>query len=181
MMKSILVYRIVDLVLMICLLLCFNGEVLAHGAGDEQIVGEKAGPYYVTVWSTSDSGSGDLHFTVAVGDLEERPVLDALVVIEVSAFGSSQSEITQEATTKESANKFRYETDFSSLQTGVYSITVIISGVAGEGSISFNMEHSYKKDASWWYVLVLLSVIVLGVFGFLSRRKTILNASTIVH
>ena len=87
----------------------------------------------------------------------------------------------QEATTKESANKFRYETDFSSLQTGVYSITVIISGVAGEGSISFNMEHSYKKDASWWYVLVVLSVIVLGVFGFLSRRKTILNASTIVH
>ena len=45
MMKSILVYRIVDFVLMICLLLCFNGEVLAHGAGDEQIVGEKAGPY----------------------------------------------------------------------------------------------------------------------------------------
>ena len=181
MMKSIVAYRMVNFALTMCLLLVFNGKVLAHGAGDEQIVREKSGPYYVTVWSTSDAGSGDLHFTVAVGDLQENPVLDASVVIKVTPFGSEKAVITQEATTKESANKFRYETDFSSMQTGIYSITLVVSGAAGDGSISFDMEHSYEQYSSSWYMLALLSLIVLGLFGFLLRRKTIMNVSTIVH
>ncbi|MDP6587225.1 MAG: hypothetical protein QF535_21425 [Anaerolineales bacterium] len=145
----------------------FFGRVFAHGGGDEQIVREKAGPYYVTVWSTSDVGSSDLHFTVAVGDQEDSPVLNASVIINVTPLDKGQPEIAKPATTGQSANKFRYETDFSGIETGVYLITVTINGDTGKGVTYFEMEHGYREDTFWWNAVVVLSVVVLGVSGFL--------------
>ena len=150
----------------------FFGRVFAHGGGDEQIVREKAGPYYVTVWSTSDVGSSDLHFTVAVGDLEDSPVLNASVIIKVTPLDKGQLEITKAATTGQSANKFRYETDFSDMETGVYLITVTINGDTGKGVTNFEMENSYRRDISWGNLAFLLSLMVLGLFGFLYRSRT---------
>lgn len=150
----------------------FFGRVFAHGGGDEQIVREKAGPYYVTVWSTSDVGSSDLHFTVAVGDLEDSPVLNASVIIKVTPLDKGQLEITKAATTGQSANKFRYETDFSGMETGVYLITVTINGDTGKGVTNFEMENSYRRDISWGNLAFLLSLMVLGLFGFLYRSRT---------
>lgn len=150
----------------------FFGRVFAHGGGDEQIVREKAGPYYVTVWSTSDVGSSDLHFTVAVGDLEDSPVLNASVIIKVTPLDKGQLEITKAATTEQSANKFRYETDFSDMETGVYLITVTINGDTGKGVTNFEMENSYRRDISWGNLAFLLSLMVLGLFGFLYRSRT---------
>ena len=150
----------------------FFGRVFAHGGGDEQIVREKAGPYYVTVWSTSDVGSSDLHFTVAVGDLEDSPVLNASVIIKVTPLDKGQLEITKAATTGQSANKFRYETDFSGMETGVYLITITINGDTGKGVTNFEMEHSYRRDISWGNLAFLLSLMVLGLFGFLYRSRT---------
>ena len=145
----------------------FLGRVSAHGGGDEEIVREKAGLYYVTVWSTSDVGSSDLHFTVALGDLEDSPVLNASVIIKVTPLDKEQPEITKAATTGQSTNKFRYETDFSGIETGVYLITVTINGDAGKGVANFEMEHGYHEDNFRWKAVVVLSVVVLGVSGFL--------------
>jgi len=154
----------------------FFGRVFAHGGGDEQIVREKAGPYYVTVWSTSDVVSSDLHFTVAVGDLEDSPVLNASVIIKVTPLDKEQPEITKAATTGQSTNKFRYETDFSGIETGVYLITVTINGDTGKGATNFEMEHGYHEDTFGWNAVIVLSAVVLGVSGFLylgrARRGT---------
>jgi len=173
-------YKIVTVGLSLCILILLFGSALAHGGGDEQIAREKAGPYYVTVWSTSDSGSGDLHFTVAVSDLEDSLILDAYVVIHAVALDNGHSEFTKEATTRQSTNKFRYESDFNQMKTGIYLVMVTVNGDAGKGVTSFEMEHSYREDASWGNVVFLLSTIVLGLFGFLYRSITRRNTYKIV-
>jgi len=57
---------IVCLFLFIFISILMFGRAFAHGGGTEQITLEKNGPYQITVWS--ESGSGDLHRPIGVGD-----------------------------------------------------------------------------------------------------------------
>lgn len=161
-------------IIIVCLFLFISilmfGRAFAHGGGTEQITLEKNGPYQITVWS--ESGSGDLHFTVSVSDLSNRFILDADVLIDVVALDAGGSKLTKEATTIQSANKFHYETDFSAIKPGNYLITVTVNGDEGKGVIGFEMEYIYRRHISWGNLVFLLSIIVLGLFGFLYRSKT---------
>ena len=159
-------HKIITVGLSLSISILLFGSAVAHGGGDEQITLEKNGPYYITVWSNSESG-GDLHFTVAISDLSNRLVLDAYVLINAVAVDNGDSTLIQEATTMQSANKFYYETDFSNMEPGYYLLTVTVNGDAGKVLTSFEMEHSYRRDFSWGNAVFLLSIIVLGLFGLL--------------
>jgi hypothetical protein len=161
--------KIITVCLFLFISILLFGRAFAHGGGNEQITLEKNGPYQITVWS--ESGSGDLHFTISVSDLSNRFILDADVLIDVVALDAGRFKLTKEATTTQSANKFHYETDFSAMKPGNYLITVTVNGYEGKGVTGFEMEHIYRRDIPWGNLVFLLSIIVLGLFSFLYRSK----------
>tara|TARA_Y100001970_G_C14237669_1_gene862874 strand:- start:322 stop:849 length:528 start_codon:yes stop_codon:yes gene_type:complete len=149
---------------------------LAHGGGEEQIKLREAGPYILTVWTSSQDLSGDLHVTVAVSDLENNLILDASVIVTIG-FENGDILSIREATTLQSSNKFRYETDFKDVESGVYQVTVIVDRTDQKGVVSFKMEHDYEENVKYniTYPLIV-SLVLLSLFGlFVYRRRLTLN------
>jgi len=149
---------------------------LAHGGGEEQIKLREAGPYILTVWTSSQDLSGDLHVTVAVSDLENNLILDASVIVTIG-FENGDILLVREATTLQSSNKFRYETDFKGVESGAYQVTVIVEHTDQKGIASFKMEHDYEENDSYniIYLLVVSLVVLLFFSWFVYRRRLILN------
>ena len=146
----------------------------AHGGGTIHVAGEAAGPYRVTVWvapNTVEAGK-KLHFTVAVVRPEDnRPVLDAQVMLVVLADGTDTAVLSGPATTEQSINKLFYEVDFvAPTAVGIYQVQTQVSGTDGEGMVSFDLpiQPARRNNLLFWGLGGLLLVSVAGLF--LSRR-----------
>lgn len=152
----------------------FVHPVWAHGGGIIYAAGEAAGPYLVTVWvapNTIEAGK-TLHFTVAVVQPEgNRPVLDADVMMVVLADGADMAVLSGTATTEQSVNKLFYEADFQApVAAGVYQVQAQVSGVDGEGVVSFDLvvEPARRNNL---LLIGLVGVLLVTALGILLARR----------
>ncbi|MBK7176284.1 MAG: hypothetical protein IPH82_03700 [Chloroflexi bacterium] len=149
----------------------------AHGGGTVHIAGEVAGPYRVTVWVAPNEveAGKKLHFTVAVVRPENnQPVLDAQVMVQVTAVGDDTAVLSGPATTQQAVNKLFYEADFKAPQNpGEYQVQTRVSGSEGEGEVLFVLPIK-PASGSNFLVIGLIGLVVIGGLGLLlnQRRET---------
>jgi|TARA_B100001971_G_scaffold62948_1_gene57983 hypothetical protein len=153
--------------------LLIAGVAAAHGGGTPQLSGVTAGPYWLTVWTNPEPvRAGELHVTVGVGGADGAPVLDAEVQVEISALPNGGVSLSGAATSAQSTNKFLYEVDFELPESGLYLVSVKVSGAEGHGAASFELQ-ALPAEASNWLVLVSVGVAVLAVLLRLRSRANV--------
>ena len=146
----------------------------AHGGGTVHIAGEVAGPYRVTVWVAPNEveAGKKLHFTVAVVRPENnQPVLDAQVMVQVTAVGDDTAVLSGPATTQQAVNKLFYEADFKAPQNpGEYQVQTRVSGSEGEGEVLFVLPIK-PASGSNFLVIGLIGLVIIGGLGLLLSQR----------
>ncbi len=118
----------------------------AHGGGTAQLIDSPVGPYRLYVWSKPDPVRvGEAHLTIGVfqppaGDQTDVPVLDASVLVELAPLGHPAEPTSDAATRENAANKLYYELDIKFPAAGDWRITISVTGPAGSGSASFDLQ-----------------------------------------
>ncbi len=155
------------------------GLASAHGGGTTQLSGVAAGPFWLTVWTSPDTVRvGELHVTVGIGGVDGAPnvpVLDAVVEVEIAAQSEEGVSLSSVATTEQSSNKFLYEVDFVLPESGLYLVTVKVSGADGQGSGSFDLEVLPAETSDWLGLMVVGgSLAALAAWMVLRKRANVL-------
>ena len=151
--------------------LLIAGVAAAHGGGTPQLSGVTAGPYWLTVWTSPEPvRAGELHVTLGVGGADGAPVLDAEVQVEISPLPNGGVSLTGAATSAQSSNKFLYEVDFELPESGLYLVTVKVSGPEGRGAASFELQ-ALPAEASNWLGILLVGVGVAALAVWLRLRS----------
>lgn len=141
----------------------------AHGGGALIINARDAGPYRISVWVNPPEPqiNEPVHFTVGLSSpVDNAPILDADVSIEMKAKGPGRSDYFSPATTEQSVNKLFYEADLEIQEAGTYETVVTINGPAGYGEIRFETILGEKSKINWliWGLLGLGLVLIFGLW-----------------
>ncbi|MBP6471605.1 MAG: hypothetical protein KBE23_02160 [Chloroflexi bacterium] len=150
------------------------GAAWAHGGGTVHIAGEVAGPYRVTVWVAPNEveAGKKLHVTVAVVRPENnQPVLDAQVMLHITAVGDNTAVLSGPATTQQAVNKLFYEADFDAPNNpGAYQVQTQVSGSEGEGEVLFVLPIK-PASGSNFLVIGLIGLVIIGGLGLLLSQR----------
>lgn len=147
--------------------------LLAHGGGEIKIGREPVGPYKLTVWmNPPQARPGEtIHITVGALAEDDSPLLDAVMVVQMTNAASGAIVITKPATTEQSINKLFYETDFPAPDEGLYEISVAMTRGDVSGQVTFQTEIKATRNINWLVVGLVGMGVVLAVVLFLAGRS----------
>jgi hypothetical protein len=154
--------------------------LLAHGGGEIKIGREPVGPYKLTVWmNPPQAQAGEtIHITVGALAEDDSPLLDAAMVVRVTAVASNTIVITELATTEQSTNKLFYEADFPAPDEGLYEISVAMTRGEVSGQVAFQTEVKTAHSVNWLVVGLVGIGVVLAVVLFLAGRRANIASDT---
>ncbi len=143
----------------------------AHGGGVVRLSAAPAGPYVLTVWVSPEAirAGRPLHVTVSV-EKDDRPELDAEVLVQVVPEGSTVATLTTAATSDQSVNKLLYEADLTIPTPGSYSVEILVTGPAGQGQGSFTVDVNSASNVNWFLIGAPVLVAV-ATFILIRRRR----------
>jgi len=149
----------------------------AHTAGKIQLSAAPAGPFKMTVWTWPDPATiGELHVTVAVVMAEDAaPVLDGDLLVQLTPIDGGPT-ISAPASTENSVNKFLYEAVLEPVDSGVYDVTLFMTGSDGStGDASFELEIRGDSTFDPLYLIPValgLAAVVFLVFAVRGRSTS---------
>lgn len=146
---------------------------MAHGGGELIIRSVEIGPYRISVWVNPPDPRANTptHFTVGLASpVDNTPVLDANVSIEMEVINENAIVYSAPATTDQSINKLFYEADLDINQAGQYKTTIKVKGPSGAGEIDFETLVKEPSRTNWlvWGFVGLGVVLIFGLWR--SRR-----------
>lgn len=161
--------RTASLVVTAIFLLGLVFRLSAHGGGELVVRSEETGPFKVSVWiNPPDPRVGaPLHFTVGLASpVDNSPILDANVFIEMRQEGEGRPVYSGPATTDQSINKLFYESDLEIPDIGLYVTTISISNATGGGEINFSTTVKEAGRLNWmiWGFAGLALVLIFGLW-----------------
>ncbi len=145
----------------------------AHGGGEIQIANAAVGPYTMTVWlNPPQPRTGEtIHITVGLAEPPQfAPMLDAEVMVEITAVSEQRLVLTTPATTAASVNKLFYETDFTLDEAGDFNVLLNVNGPDGGGEAAFTMSLSSANRTNWLFIGLAALVGIAGVSLFRNRN-----------
>lgn len=147
--------------------------LLAHGGGEIKIGREPVGPYKLTVWMNPPQAQpGEtIHITVGALAEDDSPLLDAEIMVRVTAVNSGNIIINKPATTEQSTNKLFYETDFPAPDEGLYEISVAMTRGDVAGQVAFLTEIETRRTINWLVIGLVGIGVILAATLFLASRK----------
>lgn len=161
--------------LMVGLLVLMGGvrPLLAHGGGEIKIGREPVGPYKLTVWMNPPQAKpGEtIHITVGALAEDDSPLLDAEMVVQMTAVTNGEIVVTEPATTERSTNKLFYETDFPAPDEGLYEISVAMTRGDISGQVAFQTEVKTGRSVNWLVIGLIGVGVVLAAALFLASRN----------
>jgi hypothetical protein len=166
-MYKAIVYRSLQLILLLSLFLLSAKSLLAHGVGELQITLEPVGPYLVSVWTYPQRLMIDTpsHITVSVADEAENFVLDAEVQVTATLPGTAEN-LSAQATSEQATNKLFYEAYLVFPQIGRYDLTVLINGSQGNGELNFPLEIREAGQTNWFLIAFIAVGLVISMIMF---------------
>lgn len=147
--------------------------LLAHGGGEIKIGREPVGPYKLTVWMNPPQArpGQTIHITVGALAEDDSPLLDAEMVVQMTAVASGAVVVTKPATTEQSTNKLFYETDFPAPDEGQYEISVAMTREDVSGQVAFQTEVKTARNVNWLVIGLVGVGVVLALALFLASRN----------
>lgn len=145
---------------------------LAHG-GTLQLVKAAAGPYLVSVWTRPDPPrTGQLHVSVVVmRPGTEDAVLDARVELRARPPGDGPAPAVSLARGAHD-NPLLHEGDVELHSTGLWRVTLAVSGPAGAGEAAFDLDVRPPRSVLWSLAPAGAAVVaILGWFLARTRRR----------
>jgi hypothetical protein len=150
---------------------------LAHGGGTPRLIDVPVGPYRLYVWSSPEPlRVGDMHVTIAVVEAAQtsakldEPVVDANVRVLLKPLNEQNEPFARAATNQTTLLQRYYETDFSIPAAGIWQAVIEVSGPAGAGSASFDVEVLPPRRLNWQIALIITGALLIGI-GLYGRRK----------
>jgi hypothetical protein len=152
----------------------------AHGGGEIKIGREPVGPYKLTIWmNPPQARPGEtIHITVGALAEDDSPLLDAVIIVQMTDAASGVVVITKPATTEQSINKLFYETDFPAPDQGLYEISVAMTRGDVSGQAAFQTEIKATRNVNWLVVGLVGMGVVLAVVLFLAGRSVNIKPDT---
>ena len=147
--------------------------LLAHGGGEIKIGREPVGPYKLTVWMNPPQAQpGEtIHITVGALAEDDSPLLDVVMVVEMTNVANGAVVINKPATTEQSTNKLFYETDFPAPDEGKYEISVAMTRGDVSGQVAFQTEVKTTRNINWLVIGLVGIAAILAATMFLASRS----------
>lgn len=146
----------------------------AHTEGKMQLSAEPAGPYKLTVWTSPDPAeTGEVHIAIAVVLAEDAsPVLDADILVVMTAEEGEDQNLSSPATTEDSENKFLYEAVMNVTESNLYQVSIEVIGADGaNGSVTFDLEVEGQSGFNWLLIPGIAVVVVAVIILLFVRRR----------
>jgi hypothetical protein len=167
---------------MILLALLMPQPLWAHAGGAPVLTDVPAGSYRLYGWMLPDPPRvGEVHLALAVtlappegvtNPLVE-PVTDATVQVTFTPQSGTTAPVVTTATLEQDLGGFYYELDVRLPVADQWTITVDVTGPAGEGSAAFEREVLAARQVNWTVVAsaTLALLLLIGLMGIWRRLQ----------
>jgi hypothetical protein len=136
------------------------------------LVDEKAGPYKVSVWADPDIGTGT--FFVFVESPDGGKVGDVEVKVSVKPTSGRLSEASYEAKPQQAGSRVQHVAEVEFDAQEFWQVHFEISGPAGKGELSAEVEATPPGLGVWDFALYLFPFVLLAtlwVYGVIRYRN----------
>jgi methionine-rich copper-binding protein CopC len=140
---------------------------LAGHGGVVQLNRASAGPYAVSVWTQSPPRPGSWQVDVAVMREDGAPVADAAVRVRAEPLATPAQGVEADARREADPLGVRYRTSLVLGAAGAWRVTVVVTGPAGPGVLTFPVD--VERATGGWWPGVLLGVGGLALAAALLR------------